>query len=33
MSQFWNTPAGTSPYAGLEYEKVNWGNPLYDKID
>ena len=33
MSQFWNTPLGTSPYPGLEYEKVNWGNPLYDKID
>lgn len=33
VSQFWNAPSGTSPYPGLKYEDIYWGNPLYDKID
>ena len=33
VSDFWNAPAGQSPYTGLKYEDVAWGNPMYDKID
>lgn len=33
LSDFWNAPDKESPYPGLPYMKVNWGNPLYDKID
>ena len=32
VSQFWNAPHGTSPYPGLKYEEIYWGNPLYDKM-
>lgn len=32
VSQFWNAPTGISPYPGLKYEEIYWGNPLYDKI-
>lgn len=32
ISQFWNAPHGISPYPGLKYEDIYWGNPLYDKI-
>lgn len=33
ISDFWNAPKGQSPYPGLKYEDVAWGNPMYDKID
>ncbi len=33
LSDFWNAPKGQSPYPGLRYEDVAWGNPMYDKID
>lgn len=38
LSQFWNAPVGQSPYPGLDYKDIYWGNPLwesrqYDKID
>lgn len=33
VSDFWNAPSGQSPYTGLKYEDVAWGNPMYDKID
>ena len=32
VSQFWNAPSGTSPYPGLDYKDIYWGNPLYDKM-
>ena len=32
VSQFWNAPTGISPYPGLKYEDIYWGNPLYDKM-
>ena len=33
VSDFWNAPKNQSPYPGLHYEDVVWGNPMYDKID
>lgn len=33
LSDFWNAPKNESPYPGLKYEDVAWGNPMYDKID
>lgn len=33
VSDFWNAPKGQSPYPGLSYDEVAWGNPMYDKID
>lgn len=33
LSDFWNAPKGQSPYPGLAYGKITWGNPMYDKID
>jgi hypothetical protein len=33
ISDFWNAPEGESPYPGLEYKDIAWGNPMYDKID
>lgn len=33
LSDFWNAPKDKSPYPGLNYEDIAWGNPMYDKID
>lgn len=33
ISDFWNAPENQSPYPGLPYNKISWGNPMYDKID
>ena len=33
VSDFWNAPKNQSPYPGLHYEDIAWGNPMYDKID
>jgi hypothetical protein len=33
ISDFWNAPEKQSPYPGLSYNKISWGNPMYDKID
>lgn len=30
ISQFWNAPVGQSPYPGLEYKDIYWGNPLWE---
>lgn len=30
ISEFWNAPVGQSPYPGLKYEDINWGNPLWE---
>jgi hypothetical protein len=30
ISQFWNAPVGQSPYPGLKYEEIYWGNPLWE---
>lgn len=30
-SDFWNAPVGQSPYAGLEYENIRWGNPIWEE--
>lgn len=32
LSDFWNAPENKSPYPGLNYEDIAWGNPMYDKI-
>ena len=30
-SDFWNAPVGQSPYPGLKYDDIYWGNPLWEK--
>ena len=30
ISDFWNAPVGESPYPGLEYKDIYWGNPLWE---
>ncbi len=30
VSDFWNAPVGQSPYPGLKYEEIYWGNPLWE---
>lgn len=30
LSDFWNAPVGQSPYPGLRYEDIYWGNPLWE---
>lgn len=30
LSDFWNAPVGESPYPGLKYEDIYWGNPLWE---
>lgn len=30
ISQFWNAPTGQSPYPGLDYKDIYWGNPLWE---
>lgn len=30
LSDFWNAPVGVSPYPGLKYEDIYWGNPLWE---
>lgn len=30
ISDFWNAPVGQSPYPGLKYEDIHWGNPLWE---
>lgn len=30
ISDFWNAPTGQSPYPGLKYEDIYWGNPLWE---
>jgi hypothetical protein len=30
LSDFWNAPVGQSPYSGLKYEDIYWGNPLWE---
>ncbi len=30
LSDFWNAPVGQSPYPGLKYEEIYWGNPLWE---
>lgn len=30
LSQFWNAPVGQSPYPGLDYKDIYWGNPLWE---
>lgn len=30
ISDFWNAPVGQSPYPGLKYEEIYWGNPLWE---
>ena len=30
ISDFWNAPVGQSPYPGLKYEDIYWGNPLWE---
>lgn len=30
ISDFWNAPTGQSPYPGLEYKDIYWGNPLWE---
>jgi len=30
ISDFWNAPIGQSPYPGLKYEDIYWGNPLWE---
>jgi hypothetical protein len=30
VSDFWNAPVGESPYSGLKYEDIYWGNPLWE---
>jgi hypothetical protein len=30
ISDFWNAPTGQSPYPGLEYKDIRWGNPLWE---
>lgn len=30
LSDFWNAPVGYSPYPGLKYEDIYWGNPLWE---
>lgn len=30
ISQFWNAPVGQSPYPGLDYKDIYWGNPLWE---
>lgn len=30
FSDFWNAPKGQSPYTGLEYKDIYWGNPLWE---
>jgi hypothetical protein len=32
ISQLWNAPKGQSPYPGLKYEDIYWGNPLWENI-
>jgi hypothetical protein len=31
LSDFWNAPVGESPYPGLKYDDIYWGNPLWEK--
>jgi hypothetical protein len=30
ISDFWNAPVGQSPYPGLKYENIRWGNPIWE---
>jgi hypothetical protein len=30
ISDFWNAPLGESPYSGLDYKDIYWGNPLWE---
>jgi len=30
ISDFWNAPVGQSPYPGLNYNEIYWGNPLWE---
>ena len=30
ISHFWNAPVGQSPYPGLDYKDIYWGNPLWE---
>jgi hypothetical protein len=30
LSDFWNAPVGQSPYPGLKYEEIYWGNPRWE---
>ena len=30
ISDFWNAPVGESPYSGLDYKDIYWGNPLWE---
>jgi hypothetical protein len=30
ISDFWNAPVGQSPYPGLKYDDIYWGNPLWE---
>jgi hypothetical protein len=32
ISDFWNAPIGQSPYPGLKYEEIYWGNPLWENL-
>jgi len=32
LSDFWNAPIGESPYLGLKYEDIHWGNPLWENL-
>ena len=31
LSDFWNAPVGESPYPGLKYDDIYWGNPRWEK--
>jgi hypothetical protein len=32
ISDFWNAPVGESPYPGLEYQNIHWGNPRFENL-
>ena len=32
VSDFWNAPVGESPYPGLNYKDIYWGNPRFENI-
>jgi hypothetical protein len=32
VSDFWNAPVGESPYPGLKYNEITWGNPRFKNL-
>ena len=32
ISDFWNAPVGESPYPGLKYHEITWGNPRFKNL-